>query len=300
MISIVICSKDTKISPSLEKNIAETIGHVNYEIIHIDNHKNMYSIFEAYNVGIERAKYPIICFMHEDIFFESNNWGNEVLNSFLNEKVGMCGVIGSKYISEVPCGWWFCDSWRGHMVVKEGNTKSFHVYSTDINERVVCIDGFWFCFRKSLFPQIKFDTHLFHGFHCYDMDLSLQVLFGGYDIMLMPLIDIYHKVDGCLNDNFYINCLLLYKKWMNKLPVSVDLDEENLEKNKLFVDRQINSIVKESYFFKYTHSLLFFLICFVEKKLNVKMNNALQFFYLIGFKLWLKYLNHFHYEKERC
>ena len=54
MVSIVICNRSNRISPVLEKNISETIG-IEYEVVCIDNSKNQYNIFQAYNIGVAKA-----------------------------------------------------------------------------------------------------------------------------------------------------------------------------------------------------------------------------------------------------
>ena len=55
MVSIVICNRGNRISPVLEKNISETIG-IEYEVVCIDNSKNQYNIFQAYNIGVAKAR----------------------------------------------------------------------------------------------------------------------------------------------------------------------------------------------------------------------------------------------------
>lgn len=74
MISCIICSRSSKISEELEKNIVETIG-CDYELVVIDNSRNEYSIFSAYNKGVKRAKGNVLCFMHDDILYRTSNWG---------------------------------------------------------------------------------------------------------------------------------------------------------------------------------------------------------------------------------
>ena len=75
MISIIICNRVTEVDESILINIKECVGDVVYEVISIDNSKNGYDIFQAYNIGVRKAQYPIICFMHDDILFHSYNWG---------------------------------------------------------------------------------------------------------------------------------------------------------------------------------------------------------------------------------
>ena len=66
MISIIICSRFQSISKELKDNIENTVGVV-HEIICIDNSKSQYDIFSAYNEGVKRSQYPLLCFMHADI-----------------------------------------------------------------------------------------------------------------------------------------------------------------------------------------------------------------------------------------
>ena len=104
MISIIICSRNKFLNDILAKNIQDTIGVV-YEIILIDNSDNIYSIFSAYNEGINRSQYPYICFIHEDIMFRTSRWGNLICESFKSDQtIGMIGVIGSSVIFDIYDG----------------------------------------------------------------------------------------------------------------------------------------------------------------------------------------------------
>jgi len=68
MISLISCSRNSDISLKLKDNIAATIG-CDYELVFIDNSKNSYNIFQAYNEGVSRSKGDILCFMHDDVIF---------------------------------------------------------------------------------------------------------------------------------------------------------------------------------------------------------------------------------------
>lgn len=67
MLSIIICSRNNSISDLLMNNINESVG-IEHELVIVGNYNNKYSIFSAYNEGVKRAKYPYLCFMHDDIF----------------------------------------------------------------------------------------------------------------------------------------------------------------------------------------------------------------------------------------
>ena len=68
MISIIICCRIQTINKDLSENIKNTVG-CDYELIVIDNSQNSYSIFEAYNLGIERSNGDYLCFIHDDILY---------------------------------------------------------------------------------------------------------------------------------------------------------------------------------------------------------------------------------------
>ena len=85
MISIIICSRLNILPIDFLNNIKDTIG-IEYELIHIDNSEKKYTIFEAYNLGFSMSKFPNLCFMHDDLVFHTQNWGQIVNEYFLNNK----------------------------------------------------------------------------------------------------------------------------------------------------------------------------------------------------------------------
>ena len=79
MVSVIICSKYENLSESVRQNIDKTNG-VPYEIVCINNTRREYSIFSAYNKGIAQSKYPFLCFVHEDVIFQTENWGKKIVS----------------------------------------------------------------------------------------------------------------------------------------------------------------------------------------------------------------------------
>jgi hypothetical protein len=106
MISIIICSVHPSLFILIEENISKTIGTPPFEIIKIDNTNNQYGICTAYNTGAAAAKFPYLCFVHEDVIFRSMNWGEELISFFeKNQETGLIGIAGSKYKSLSPGSW---------------------------------------------------------------------------------------------------------------------------------------------------------------------------------------------------
>jgi GT2 family glycosyltransferase len=214
MISIIICSRTASISDELTQNIDQTIG-IPYELVIIDNSENLYSIFSAYNEGVKRSKYEVLCFMHDDIIFKTKDWGMKVMNRFNSPKLGAIGVAGSPYYAILPGAWWsggyICQSIYGEQELAYQSKQ-------DNALPVVVLDGLWFCVRKSLFSKIRFDDTIYNGFHYYDMDISLQIQQTGYKLLSVYDISIKHS-SGKLDTIWLNNALLLQKKWGNNLPI---------------------------------------------------------------------------------
>ena len=225
MISIIICNKKSILEPTLEKNILSSIG-VDYEIVSIDNSRGQFSIFQAYNEGVARAKGDILCFMHDDILFRSNDWGKVVVESFSsNPNMGALGVAGGHFMPDCPSSWSTCKTTSYHVwqTNRDGSATEYGCTDYTNGERlveVVCLDGLFMCFRRSLFDTIRFDDNTFSGFHCYDSDICMQVLSMGYSVNVTFDIDIEHRSNGACNQQYYDNLELWHNKWHGQLPIT--------------------------------------------------------------------------------
>lgn len=236
MLSIVICSRHADISEDLKRNVDSTIGLKNfnnvsyrngdlydkqsvsyisnlvynldgfYEIIVIDNSKSEYNIFSAYNYGVKRSRGEILCFMHEDILFHTQDWGRLVVEHFeKNSNIGLIGVEGTHFIAKYASPWWAASMSTGQLI--QGHTdngacssveeKLWGRKTSDSIEAVV-VDGLWMCVRRNLFDNelIRFDDKTFSGFHCYDADICMQVIKAGYEVRVAYDIMIEHTSLG--------------------------------------------------------------------------------------------------------
>ncbi len=230
MISIIICSRKPDISFELKSNIAVTIG-IAYELIVIDNSDNKYSIFSAYNEGVRRAKFPYLCFMHEDILYHSNSWGEHVNKQLLKKENGLIGVIGGRYLADYPSTWFSTEYTTGKILQgTKGNDNRYNFmedvrdYDFEDTKEVCAVDGLWFCIRKELFEKISFDKKRYNKWHAYDIDICVQIYQLGYKLLVTNKILIEHKSYGNTNKDFYLSLIIFYFKWKKYLPISVGLD----------------------------------------------------------------------------
>jgi hypothetical protein len=226
MISVIICSINKVLALQVQKNIADTIGVV-WEPIIIDNTKHPESITHVYNIGAAKAKYDIVCFVHEDILFQTQNWGVKLVNYFKNDaSLGLVGVAGSKYKSKTPSGWFSgideiecCNI--THIDSADHQQKMyFNPSPGSLTQEAIVWDGVLLCCPKKVWEDIRFDDILLKGFHLYDLDFSFRVA-EKYKVMVTFEIDLIHLTQGGSFGNEWVEYTLLWHKKMHKrLPAS--------------------------------------------------------------------------------
>ena len=223
MLSLIICARASDIPLSLKENIANTIG-AEYETIVIDNSGNKYNIFEAYNLGVQRSRHPVLCFMHADIQYFTNDWGNLVLNHFTHEKTGAIGIAGTPYVPYMPGSWWGGNLVNINLLTdrESGEHLSFQAKppTASNKNKVTVLDGVWFCIRKNLFDTIRFDDATYKGFHFYDVDTMMQVSQAGHNVYCVFDILIKHFSKGDINQTWNQNALAFNNKWKRVLPAA--------------------------------------------------------------------------------
>ncbi len=219
MISIIICSKYAELNKLLRENIDKTVG-VEYEIIHIDNSQNRYSIFSAYNMGWEKSKYPYTCFVHEDVLFRTQNWGVKVIKHLQNRDCGFVGVAGGPLLTRVPGSW--SDNGGFVSIIQSGQKNKKRVHRPHrfkgISREAVLLDGVFLCARKELMQTVSFDED-FNGFHIYDLDVSIKSHLAGYTNYVIYDVLLEHFSRGNRNKHYFENLLQLFDKWSNELPL---------------------------------------------------------------------------------
>ena len=226
MISVIICSINPVLLSQLALNIEQTIG-VPYEMLTFENRKAGKGLCSVYNQLGKQAKYDILCFIHEDVLFETKNWGKKVGHHLSSEKTGLIGVAGGDAKSSVP------STWSTVFRSKEMNVMQYDKQSrtvkqlnlsagnsTDNATDAVCLDGIFLCTKKEVFIEFKFDEERLSGFHGYDVDYSLQV-FMKYKVKVVFDVLMTHYSAGNVNKSWMESTLIIAKKWRPHLPLSV-------------------------------------------------------------------------------
>lgn len=278
MLSIIVSTYKPDNWSTFVQNVEQTVG-VEYEIIKIEN-PGLMSLCEAYNKGIALAKYPYLCFSHDDIVFDSMGWGKKVIRFFeSNKDYGLLGIAGVGYKTWVPTGWYFPDDRHFCKIDIYQATFSVedrvrYVRNKPLDrdfDQVVTLDGCWFCTTADVASEIKFDDKLFTSYHCYDIDYALQVG-QKRQVGVMFDMDITHVSHGQYNADWVLETFKLFDKWKDILPKSVQ------------------SVSKEDISYNEFNGFLFILGKCSENKVGLwsllKVLYSYRLYSLVGFQRW--------------
>ncbi len=158
MLSIIISTFNQRNYTALEQNIIETAG-IPFEIIKVENPGTM-GICDAYNFGAGKAKFENLLFLHDDISFQTINWGPKLIKYLKDPEAGVFGVAGSNYVPAAPSGWFI---------------EKCQKDSTTNKTAAIALDGVFLSCTKTKFNQVKFNDSQIKGFHGYDCDFSLRM-----------------------------------------------------------------------------------------------------------------------------
>lgn len=225
MLSVIICSSNKELLDRVSENIIETIG-IFCEIVSINNQNNYYSITQAYNLGAKKAKYDNLLFVHEDIAFKTFNWGQDLINILNIIEIGMVGVSGAVYKSEIPSTWSMIPSeyYRINALQKWSNGEiTKHIKKEkddDPFSEVVVIDGVFMAMRKNVWQEFPFDEKHIKGFHLYDLDESIKIR-EKYKLVVTHHLLLEHFSEGAIDKTWIKVALEYHKKHKAQLPISL-------------------------------------------------------------------------------
>jgi len=228
MISVIYSTKKDK--PEFKEHIKRTCGNKKLEIIQIINDGEM-SLTQAYNKGLDMSSNDLVIFCHDDILFDTNNWGNKVLKIFnKNQDYGIIGIAGTTDL--IDGRWWTLKkSMTGIVSHKHEGKKWTNYYSKDQGNKikdVVVLDGLFFMVDKRKIKH-SFDEE-FDGFHFYDVSFCLPNYLDGIKIGVTTQIRITHLSIGQTNQQWENHKIKFEEKYKDKLPI-------RLTKNKTFEEK---------------------------------------------------------------
>jgi len=233
-LSVIFSTK--KINPEFVNLIVKSSGVHNIEIIPYEN-PGKYSLTELYNKGLKESKNNIVVFCHDDIKFDTNNWGRKILNHFKRDtSFGIIGVAGSRYMPSSGKWWEDFNKMHGAVYHEHEGKRWLSRYSNDIGnhlDEVLLVDGLFFSVNKeNLSNTFNEDVK---GFHFYDVDFSFSNHLSGTKVGVCTDIKITHLSIGMTNDEWEKNRVVFAEKYSELLPKKINRTLRKKEKLNILI-----------------------------------------------------------------
>lgn len=216
------------------------VSKYNNEIIEITN-DNEYSLTEAYNKVLKKAKNNIVILVHDDVVLEKD-FDQKILRYFKeNKDYGVLGLAGSTNLPK--SGQWWQD--RTKMVGRVYHQQTINKNGKQITKNIeskysgkfpkklleVCIiDGLFMAVHKDRIKPKTFNKK-YEGFHFYDLSFSFKQHLNGVKVGVITDMKIIHKSvgnitdsEGNVNKNWDENRKQFIKQFESKLPYSLKPD----------------------------------------------------------------------------
>lgn len=228
MISVIYSTRED--NQKHLQHIKDTCGVHKMEVIQYINNGE-YSLTELYNKALQETTNNIVVFCHDDIIFETNNWGRKILKHFKrNPEYGILGVAGSTYLPKSGKWWEIPYSMKGIVNHKNDGKKWESRYSKEIGNSlydVTLVDGLFFCVDKNKIKK-SFDENV-KGFHFYDINFCFDNFNEGVKIGVLTDVRLTHLSIGETNEEWDKNRIKFSETYVDKLPISTHKCTKNIE-----------------------------------------------------------------------
>lgn len=224
MISFVVCSVNPDKLENFRQNVEATIG-VQYEIVAVDNRTAGYSLCQAYNIGAAKAKFPYLCFAHEDIEFLTPNWDTSIIDQLAIPTTGVIGFAGATGKPATLSTWSFYVGYHRENLRETDKGESRNILINPRGERfaeVITLDGLCLFVRADVWAEVRFDEVMLDGFHLYDLDFTTAVTVAGYRNYVCYTALVEHFSRGNFGSVWMHYAKKYQAKWADHLPLYVE------------------------------------------------------------------------------
>jgi len=211
-----------KIDDTFVEMLKKTSGLSKIEIIPFENNGE-FSLTEVYNKILDQSSNDIVVLCHDDIYFDSKNWGSKILNYFKrNSDYGILGLAGTTNMPKSGRWWEDFSKMKGIVNHEHEGKKWESKYSASKGnqlDNVVLVDGLFIVVNKKNIKK-PFNEEI-GGFHFYDVDFSFRNFIEGVKIGVMYDVRVTHKSIGQTNEQWEKNREIFAEKYKDILPVKV-------------------------------------------------------------------------------
>lgn len=239
-----------KIDDEFINLLKKTSGISKIQVIPFENNGE-FSLTEVYNKILNEASNDIVVLCHDDIYFDSKNWGQKVLNHFKrNHDLGILGVAGSTQLPVTGRWWEDFSKVKGIVNHEHEGRKWESKYSISKGnqiDEVVLVDGLFIAINKKNIMH-NFNEEI-KGFHFYDVDFSFKNFMSNVEIGVMYDVRITHKSIGQTNDQWEKNRESFVNNNISHLPIKI--------KKNLTLSSPIKVLLSCLFFKNYTGSEMY-------------------------------------------
>ena len=205
---ITVVNKQEVFNRMLLSSLKQQIS-IEYQLLTIDNVNNEFkSLYDAYKVGIEKAKGEWIMFIHPDVSFLSTNslekiYGSAIRIRNANEKIKLFGVAGVKQDLNSKI----------YTTIFEGYNKEKRVDFINDKEyiSVQTVDACCFIIKKEDLINYGFWDRL-SGYHLLVEELCIRINESGNSVVVIPS-EIWHlSKGGSLDYSYYFSAMKVINK----------------------------------------------------------------------------------------
>jgi hypothetical protein len=240
--------------------IQKTCMFKEVEIIEKVN-KGTQSLSEVYNEIINESSNDVVVLIHDDLEFDTKNWGDKLLKGFQkNPEFGIVGLAGTKFLPSNAKWWTVSSTMYGIVNHKQNGKKWTSIYSADLGQKfedVVITDGLFIALDKTKIKH-KFDETI-PGFHFYDLGFTLKNYLDGVKVGVTTMVRVTHLSIGETNTQWEKNRQDFETKYQNQLPINILPKDQNetfifCHEQDLILEFEQNNKFKSLY--KYTYVFL--------------------------------------------
>ena len=215
-ISLIICSRDDEKFSRVSEMYRARLDGGPLEIVRIADAAGM---CEGYNRGVAAANGDVLVFSHDDVMIFADDFRRRLLGHL--EHCDLLGFAGTTrlcspnwHLSGPPFvfGQFFHPAEeRGYFEVSVLAVPSRRV------DQVQALDGAFFCCKREVAQDIRFDQETFRGFHFYDLDFSFRAHQRGWRVSIANDLDLFHESAGNYDEQWKMNAALFHQKHQQAL-----------------------------------------------------------------------------------
>ena len=194
-----IDSYNTQLLASLKKQ------NIEYELIAVDNRQQEFSsAAKALNYAVRKAQGDVLIFVHQDIFFKTQNELKKLANAIWEQKIGT--IIGTQGVREKS------KKYYSNLTAGKELQEELNYECKNKLYEVACVDEGLFGMKKQTFEQHNFDEQLCDNWHLYCVEQCLYARANGNKVYVYPS-QIHHFSYGNITYSYMDNLRRICRKY---------------------------------------------------------------------------------------